>query len=130
MEQGYLLDTNTVVYFLEGTLNQSGRKFILKAIRNGARISIVSKIELFAWNLPAGSNADNLKTLIDNAHVYPLDESVADKTIVLRKLHRKLKLPDAIIAATALCHGYNLITRNFSDFSIISELKTIDPFKK
>lgn len=31
-------------------------------------------------------------------------------------------------AATALAHGYDLVTRNVDDFKWISELSVIDPF--
>jgi predicted nucleic acid-binding protein len=49
-----------------------------------------------------------------------------DASILIRKKH-KTKLPDAIIAATALVYDLTLITRNTSDFKCIAELKTIDP---
>ena len=37
-----------------------------------------------------------------------IDDNVVDTTIVLRK-NRKIKLPDAIIAATALVHNMTLL---------------------
>jgi toxin FitB len=39
-----------------------------------------------------------------------------------------MKLPDAIIAATALVHGCELVTRNVSDFAKIPGLSVFDPF--
>jgi predicted nucleic acid-binding protein len=39
------------------------------------------------------------------------------------------KLPDCIIAATALVHGLTLITANKRDFSNIPGLTIINPFK-
>lgn len=61
------------------------------------------------------------------ANVLPLDDVVALQTIALRKLHKKLKLGDAIIAATALVYNLSLISRNTSDFKNIDGLKVIDP---
>lgn len=39
----------------------------------------------------------------------------------------KTKLPDAIIAATALVYDLILITRNTADFKSIDGLKVVDP---
>jgi len=40
----------------------------------------------------------------------------------------KIKLPDAVIAATALVHGLELISRNESDFKKIPGLAVVNPF--
>jgi predicted nucleic acid-binding protein len=46
----------------------------------------------------------------------PISQQVAERTFVLRR-DRKLKLPDAIILATAQVAGVILVTRNTRDFS-------------
>ncbi len=38
-----------------------------------------------------------------------------------------MKLGDALIAATALVHGVELVTRNTADFSGIAGLRVINP---
>jgi predicted nucleic acid-binding protein len=50
-----------------------------------------------------------------------------NNVIELRKKN-KTKLPDAIIAATALELGLTLITRNIGDFKNIPNLKSINPW--
>ena len=55
-----------------------------------------------------------------------LSNDIADECIIIRKVH-KTKLPDAIIAATALVNNLTLITRNISDFKNIEDLKVINP---
>lgn len=47
--------------------------------------------------------------------------------IVIRK-HFRVKLPDAIIAATALVHDLSLITRNYNDFKKIQSIEILNPF--
>ena len=47
--------------------------------------------------------------------VAPLDESVAAATIIIRR-SRRLRLPDAIIFATAQVYHAVLVTRNTKDF--------------
>lgn len=63
---------------------------------------------------------------MDDAIVYELSTEVADVCISLRKKY-KTKLPDAIIAATALVTGLTLITRNVNDFKDIKDLKVLNP---
>ena len=47
------------------------------------------------------------------------------QTILLRQ-QRRVKLPDAIIAATALVHGLPLLTRNTADFQNIVGLAVLN----
>lgn len=67
-----------------------------------------------------------LETLLSFANLLYIDDSIIEKTIDLRKTH-KLKLGDAIIAATALIHNLDIFSRNLSDFKSIPGLKLIDP---
>lgn len=57
----------------------------------------------------------------------PLTDEIVDETIAIRKVH-KIKLPDAIIAATAKTKNLALITRNESDFNAVSGLTIINPW--
>ena len=52
---------------------------------------------------------------------------MVDLTIALRKEY-KIKLPDAIIAATALANDLTIVTNNIKDFSNISGLQLINPY--
>lgn len=60
------------------------------------------------------------------ATVYPVDETIAAKTIELRR-HGTIKLADAVKAATALSHKPTLITRNIDDFKQIDGLVSSNP---
>jgi predicted nucleic acid-binding protein len=68
-----------------------------------------------------------LHAFINDALVIELEQPIKLSTAVIRKQYR-IKLPDAIIAATALVHDLTLITRNTSDFKNIEGLKIIDLF--
>jgi predicted nucleic acid-binding protein len=57
-----------------------------------------------------------------------LDEKIAQKTIDIRKRFPKNpKLPDAIIASTAIVYDFTLITSDKIGFTKIPELKFINP---
>ena len=45
------------------------------------------------------------------------------------RLQYKIKLPDAIIAATALEYALKLVTRNVADFNSIEGLNVVNPFE-
>lgn len=55
-----------------------------------------------------------------------MSEAVAERTIQLKQ-SAKIKLPDAIIGATALSHNLTLVTHNVKDFVDIN-LAISDPF--
>ena len=58
---------------------------------------------------------------------YRISNNVVERTIKLCK-QIKIKLPDAIIAATALIEGFTLVTRNINDFIKITELTLLSPW--
>jgi predicted nucleic acid-binding protein len=57
-----------------------------------------------------------------------LSENIVQKTIHHRKSYQKIKLPDLIIAATALEYNFQLITHNLDDFKSITGLTLIDSY--
>jgi predicted nucleic acid-binding protein len=59
--------------------------------------------------------------------VIPLTNAIVQKTIEVRK-SRKIKVADAIIAATAILNGLTLISRNEKDFKNLPGLNFINPF--
>jgi predicted nucleic acid-binding protein len=61
------------------------------------------------------------------ATIFPIDDRTTDKTIELRRKY-KIKLPDAIIAATAIANNFTLITHNIKDFQKIEELQIINSY--
>jgi len=56
-----------------------------------------------------------------------MTEEIVEETIRLKST-RKIKLPDAVIAATCLIHNFTLVTRNTKDFSGIKNLQIYNPF--
>lgn len=68
-----------------------------------------------------------IEEFINLAIILPLDKVVTQKAIELRRNNRKLKLGDAIIAATAMVHQLTLMTNNTKDFIQIDGLQIIDP---
>jgi len=57
-----------------------------------------------------------------------ISPKVVDEGVWLRR-KKKIKLPDAIIAATAIANNLTPITRNTKDFEAITGLMLLNPFE-
>lgn len=126
MGPGYLIDSNAIIEFLGGKLPDSGNEWLQTIVENEIHcISVINQIELLGFDGPQ-DEMQILEEFISTTRILPLTDEIVKQTIELRKA-LKIKLPDAVIAATALNHKLKLITRNISDFRYISELEVINP---
>ena len=114
MKNKYLIDTNTIIYYFNGITDD---KSITEILKNSFNISIITKIEFLSWQKLLEDETLNKKAIdfLSNANVYELDDVVANQTINNRQKY-KIKTPDAIIGATAIVHGFELVTNNVDDF--------------
>lgn len=124
----YLWDTNTAIYFFQQQFPPGAEKFMDDLLKESQPcISVITEIELLCWKTPTQKDAELLNNFINDALVIELESPIKLKTADIRKLH-KIKLPDAIIAATAVVYGYTLLTRNVNDFKNIEGVKMINPW--
>ena len=114
MKNRYLIDTNTIIYYFNGITDDEN---ITKILENSFNISIITKIEFLSWQKLLEDKNLNQKAIdfISHANIYELDNEIANQTISNRQKY-KIKTPDAIIGATAMVHGFELITNNVDDF--------------
>ncbi|MGM0619458.1 MAG: type II toxin-antitoxin system VapC family toxin [Bacteroidota bacterium] len=125
--QKYLIDTNVAIEYFGETLPEKALVKIDDIVDNQYFVSMINKIELLGFSGITENEEQNFLKFINAANLIVLDEAIVNKTIELRKLSR-IKLPDAIIAATALVKDLTLITRNTKYFEKILGLKLVDPF--
>jgi len=92
-------------------------------------ISAITEIELLCWKTATEKDLEVLNDFINDSLVIELEQPIKLKTAEIRKTFR-IKLPDAIIAATALVYGLTLVTRNSEDFNNISGLNTVNPWEQ
>ncbi len=126
MEQ-YLLDTNVVSHYFSNSFTNDGIHKLNTIFDSVPIISIISKIELLSWVTDKGTEK-KVKEFIDDSTILDMTPDVVTHCIKLRR-GKKIKNPDAIIAATALNYGFTLITNNEKDFENIPKLKLINPHK-
>lgn len=98
--------------------------FMAKLVDNIPNLSVITKIEVLGYNAPDKEQI-LLVGFMNDASVFDLTDDIVDITIDIRKRH-KTKLPDAIIAATAIARGFTLVSRNIADFKIITDLKLVN----
>ncbi|MBU1183227.1 MAG: type II toxin-antitoxin system VapC family toxin [Proteobacteria bacterium] len=124
----YLIDTNVWIDALSGKLVASAfLKFSVQA--SWAGYSAITRLELLGY--PGIKYEEELKIneLLKEFTEIAVDSNIIDKAIFIRKGVR-IKVPDAIIAATALEKDCSLVTRNVEDFKGIIGLDVIDPHAK
>jgi len=123
----FLLDTNTIIYYLNGSLPSKGMEAIAAIVDDQPAISIITKIELLGFNIPDNGERELTGQFVEASFIFNLDDAIVNQTIELRKKY-KIKIPDAIIAATAMVFSLTVITRNTNDFNKIANLQCADPF--
>jgi predicted nucleic acid-binding protein len=127
MGERYLVDTNAVIDYLNNKIHTAGIAFMNDIIDTIPNISVITKIELLRFNSPAEAY-QIIKEFTEAAVIYDLVDPVVDSTIEICKAH-KIKLPDAIIAATAIVNGFVLVSRNIADFKNIEGLQVVNPWE-
>jgi predicted nucleic acid-binding protein len=102
----FVFDTNIVLYHLTGKLADplpSGQLYV----------SVVTEIELLSYPLITPAEEDSVRQLLRRVQIVNITDSIKEQAIALRKAHR-IKLPDALIAATAVGTASILISNDSS----------------
>ena len=113
-----LIDTNIALYLLDGDIN-------LSEILDGqdVYVSIISELELLGYQGISESEKNAIKAFLNNCIIIELKQTIKDITIELKQRH-KIKLPDAIIAATSKYLNIPLISAD-RGFEKIDDLQFI-----
>ena len=97
-----VLDTNVVIYELEGRLTQP-----LPA--GPYAVSVITEMELLSYPDLDVSDEQAIRRFLTGVAIVDLTPNIQAVAIQLRRLYR-VKLPDAIVAATAVSLGVDLLT--------------------
>lgn len=99
-----VVDTNVMLYYLDGDNNVA-----IFFEDNKPQISFISELEALSAPELSIEEKDKINILLSVLTIYPFREEFKEATIKIRSRY-KLKLPDAIIAATALTMNLPLVT--------------------
>lgn len=104
-----LLDTNILIDYLNG----------IEAARDEIQLYERPAISVITWmEVMVGCDDETeeiVRGFLDRFDTIQIDRTIAESAISVRKQHR-VKLPDAIIFATAKSIGALLVTRNTRDY--------------
>lgn len=121
-----LIDTNVWIDALSGRLSSAA--FLKISVQaDWAGYSAITRLDLFGLPGLKGEEESKISEILKPFVEIAVDSAIIDRAIGVRRA-RRIKVPDAIIAATALVKGCSLITRNTEDFKGISDLVVIDPY--
>jgi len=120
---GYLLDTNSVIYFFNGEKKIAD---LIAKTKDEIVISFITKIELLSFDIEDQDTEKKVREFLNEIRVILLDDDVITATIEYRK-KLKLKMPDAIISATAKVLGVTLITADKVLSKKLTGIKIISP---
>lgn len=98
------VDTNICIYLLNSDL-------VVAELLDGYQIyiSFITEIELYAYHHANQSAKAILDSFVNSVNVVNIDEAIKLKTIDVRRDHKR-KLPDSIIAASAIIENMTFIT--------------------
>jgi hypothetical protein len=120
-------DTNAIIFFLQDLLPESSKLSLLKELnRRDQYYSIITEIELLSWKKLTEKEKLVISDFLSHFKKIELSEDVKDETIRIRK-KLNIKIPDAIIAASALVQGQELLTHNQKDFEKVKGLRIFNP---
>ena len=116
-----LFDSNVIIYLSKREIPVS---FLDQF--DALFISVITYMEILGYPFSNPKEEIFIKELLSLFRTVYVDQRIADITVDIRKKNR-IKLPDAIISATAISENLELVTRNVDDFSKI-DVKISNPF--
>lgn len=110
------LDSNIIIF-------ASQQKFDIEALLSRYDkfyVSIVTYMKVYAYEFDSETEKMLIDELFANLEIVEINKQIADQAIIYRKNKtKKIKLPDAVILATAKYANADLITDDWDDFQSI-----------
>ena len=105
-----VVDTNILVDYLNGVTKAREELDSYEDLY----VSLITWMEILI-GAAEGEEEAEVREFLRRFRIHPVDEKIAERAVTIRR-REKLRLPDAIIWATALELGTLLVTRNTRDF--------------
>ena len=119
----YLLDTNFVLGLLKATPEVLATVTELDLLASNCAYSAVTRMELLGYPNITSDEERLISDRLSKFTYLSISYEVEDLAIALRRT-RKLKLPDALIAATAIHYSLELLTLDQALLAIAKTMNT------
>lgn len=120
-----VLDSNIVIY----AALPAHEWLRLEILAEPFAVSQATRIEVLGWHRITPEDQQDLEEFLAAGTLHSLTDAVADRAVLLRQ-RKKMSLGDSLVAAAALVHDSELVTRNTDDFAHIPGLRVRNPFEK
>jgi len=121
-----LLDSNVIIDASKGIISTQD----IVSNYDYLYTSIISYVETQGYNFEDSEEKEIVSEILNSLEIVNLNKEIADIAIDYRK-QKKIKLPDALILATAKHLNADLLTSDISDFQNIDKsVKLIEPKNK
>src|SRR5688572_1892137 len=98
-----LLDSNIVIY-----ATKPGFEFLEATLAYDVCVSVITYVEVLGFPSLSATESSSLEEFLISIPLINITAPVLDFAVQLRR-RRRIKLADALVAATALAHGYDLV---------------------
>jgi predicted nucleic acid-binding protein len=109
-----LLDSNILIYCSKGQIDFK----VIAAHFDELFVSVITYMETLGHNFSNPKEKELIEKLLNSLPIVQTDMAIANQVVSYRQ-QRKIKLPDAVILATAKLLNADVITLNASDFKDI-----------
>jgi len=118
----YLLDSNIIIYYLNGDIDIYN---FIEKYKNISAISLITYYEVLNYDF---SEKEELlvKEFLNEFEILSVSKNIINQALENRK-SKKIKMADNFILATAQIFGLEIVTRNIKDFSPFTD-KLLNPF--
>jgi len=127
MGKKYLLDSNAVIDYIAGLYSEKAVQWLNQVVDEEINVSVITKIEVLSFDPDKDNCYPILVDFFEISNIIELTDEIVSTTIQIRQ-KQKIKLPDAVIASTALMKGLILVSRNTKDFKNIPDLEVVNPY--
>lgn len=115
----WLIDTNIVLYLLNGDTHLADM-----LTDKELTLSNISRMELLSFPDITKGELAKVEVFLEAWPVVEINSLIEEQAIAIRRKHR-LKLPDSIIAATAMHLDIPLVTGDASMLKLLDELDVV-----
>jgi predicted nucleic acid-binding protein len=108
--KGVVLDTNAVIMLLD---DETASHFLDEILPGNVRcISVITQIELLGYPGITEEAEELVRSFLDDIPIVTIEDLIVENAIKIRRSKPGIKLPDAVIAATAVVLKAILVTND------------------